>query len=132
MFFAFQGSRKTYMNQLPYLNVAKPTPTNYGLTIMAQNITPLYITEYSSGFLSLSVKQTETQHVKPPLLLLALVDESGLLPLRSGLPLKDNKEQQHTHLRCWIVFPPLLLRPEFHARITPCDVIMHKVYCKEI
>jgi hypothetical protein len=57
------------MNQLPYLNVAKPTPTNYGLTtIKEQNINSLYI----------------TQHVKPPLLL--LVDESGLLPLLSGLP----------------------------------------------
>jgi hypothetical protein len=48
------------MNQLPYLNVAKPTPTNYGLTIKAQNITPLYFTEYSSGFLLSLVKQPGT------------------------------------------------------------------------
>jgi hypothetical protein len=27
---------------------------------------------------------------------------------------------------CWIV---LIVIPEFPARITPCDVIMHKVYC---
>ena len=44
------------------------------------------ITEYSSGFLLLLVKQPGIQHVKSPLLLLELVDESGLLPLLSGLP----------------------------------------------
>ena len=48
--------------------IAKPTPTNYGLTIKAQNITRLCITEYSSGFISLLLKQPGTQHVKPPLL----------------------------------------------------------------
>ena len=36
--------------------------------------------------LLIMVKQPETQHVKPPLLLLVLVDQSGLLPFLSGLP----------------------------------------------
>jgi hypothetical protein len=67
------------MNQLQYLNVPKPTPTNYRLTITGQNITPSYITEYSSGFLILLVKQQGRQHVKrrAPLLLIVLVDESA-------------------------------------------------------
>jgi hypothetical protein len=39
----------------------------------------------SSGFILLLVKQSGTQHVKPSLILLVLVDESGLLPLLSGV-----------------------------------------------
>ena len=53
--------------------------------------THLYITEYSSGFLLLLVKQAGTQHVKSPFLLLVLVDKIGLLPLLSGLHVKPLK-----------------------------------------
>jgi hypothetical protein len=74
------------MNQLPYLNVSKPTPTNYQVTTKAHNITPLYITEYSSGFLLLLLKQPRTQHVTTITSFTGvLVDKSGQLPLLLGL-----------------------------------------------
>jgi hypothetical protein len=60
------------MNQLPCLNVAKPTPTKCGLTIVVIVVVVVVV--------------VGTQHVKLPLLLLVLVNESGLLPLLSGLP----------------------------------------------
>jgi hypothetical protein len=62
------------MNQLPCLNVAKPTPTKCGLTIVVIVVVVVVVVVLG------------TQHVKLPLLLLVLVNESGLLPLLSGLP----------------------------------------------
>jgi hypothetical protein len=64
------------MNQLPCLNVAKPTPTKCGLTIVVIVVVVVVVVVVVLG----------TQHVKLPLLLLVLVNESGLLPLLSGPP----------------------------------------------
>ena len=60
------------MNQLAYVNVQKPTPSEISTNSAEYKSTHLYITEYSSGFLLLLVKQPGTQHVKSPFLLLVL------------------------------------------------------------